>query len=79
MVRSQDAQVAGLGTCTATQIDEGRVRATRPLLLTPEESSRIADAFSLLSDPGRVRVVFALLLDVTREHLGHSADGTPGV
>ena len=134
MDRSQDAQVVGLDACTATQVDEGRVHATRPLLVTPEESSRIADAFDLLSDPGRVRVLFALLeagetcvcdlaemvdmtpsalshglrllrtagvvtnrrdgrmvryrladshvrllLDVTREHLGHAADGTPGV
>lgn len=127
-------RVVGLDACTTTQVDQGRVRATQPLLVTPEEASRIADAFALLSDPGRVRVLFALLeagetcvcdlaelvgmspsalshglrllrtagvvtnrrdgrmiryrladshvrllLDVTREHLGHPAAGTSEV
>lgn len=134
MSRSQDAQVVGLDACTTTQIDQGRVEAARSLLVTTEESTQIADAFSLLSDPGRVRVLFALLetgeacvcdlaemvemspsalshglrllrtagvvtnrrdgrmvryrladshvrllLDVTREHLGHTSTGSAGV
>ena len=134
MLQSPGAQVVGLDACTVSGVDEDRVEATRPLLVTRVESSRIADAFALLSDPGRVRVLFALLeagetcvcdlaemvemspsalshglrllrtagvvtnrrdgrmvryrladshvrllLDVTREHLGHTADGTPGV
>ena len=61
MARFQDAQVVGLDACTATQVDEARVDAARSLLITQEESGRIADAFALLSDPGRVRVLFALL------------------
>ena len=134
MAQSPDAEVVGLDACAVTGVDEARVNASPPLLLDLEESSRIADAFALLSDPGRVRVLFALLeagetcvcdlaemvemspsalshglrllrtagvvtnrrdgrmvryrladshvrllLDVTREHLGHTADGTPGV
>ena len=134
MTQSQDAQVVGLDACTMTQVDEGRVRAARSRLITSEESSRIAGTFALLSDPARVRVLFALLeagetcvcdlaemvdmspsalshglrllrtagvvtnrrdgrmvryrladshvrllLDITRQHLEHADDGTPGV
>lgn len=133
MVRS-DARVVGLDACTATVVDEGRVHATQSLLISAEESSRIAGTFALLSDPARVRVLFALLeagetcvcdlaemvdmsssalshglrllrtagvvtnrrdgrmvryrladshvrvlLDITRQHLEHAADGTAGV
>lgn len=53
--------VAGLDACTTQRVDQGRVQATRPLLVTVEESGRIADVFALLSDPARVRVLFALL------------------
>lgn len=129
-----DAHVVGLDACAATQVDEGRVRATRALLITSEESTRIAATFALLSDPARVRALFALLeagetcvcdlaemvdmsssalshglrllrtagvvtnrrdgrmvryrladshvrvlLDITRQHLDHATDGTPGV
>lgn len=59
MVSSQ--KVVGLDACTATQVDENRVAATRPLLVSLEEASGIAEVFGLLSDPSRVRVLFALL------------------
>lgn len=59
MVSSQ--QVVGLDACTATQVDGARVAATRPLLVSAGEASGIADVFGLLSDPSRVRVLFALL------------------
>lgn len=55
------AQVVGLDACTATQVDEERVAATRPLMVSAPEASGIADVFGLLSDPSRVRVLFALL------------------
>lgn len=61
MLGPHDAQLVGLDACTATQIDQSWVRETRPLLVTAEEPTRIADAFALLSEPGRVRVLFALL------------------
>lgn len=54
-------QVVDLDACSTQRVDRGWVQATRPMLLSVEESGRIADAFALLSDPGRVRVLFALL------------------
>jgi Predicted transcriptional regulators len=53
--------VIGLDACTATRVDEARVAATRPLVVTPQESVQIADIFGLLSDPSRVRILFTLL------------------
>lgn len=61
MSHSRSAQVVSLDGCTTTVVDEPRVNHARPLLVTLEESNRIADAFALLSDPARVRVLFALL------------------
>ena len=55
------AEVVGLDACTAVQVDGERVAATRPLLVTVTEASGIADVFGLLSDPNRVRILFALL------------------
>jgi DNA-binding transcriptional ArsR family regulator len=54
-------RVGGVDACTATQVDDCRVAATRPLLVSAGEASGIADVFGLLSDPSRVRVLFALL------------------
>ncbi len=53
--------VIGLDACTATVVDDDRVAATRPLVVSLEEASRIAEVFGLLSDPSRVKVLFALL------------------
>ena len=61
MSRSEGEKIVGLDACTATSVDQDRVHATRPLLVSHDESARIAGAFSLLSDPGLVRVLFALL------------------
>ena len=57
----EGAQVVGLDACAATQVDDERVAATRPLVVSAGEASGIADVFALLSDPSRVRVLFALL------------------
>ncbi|HPV79963.1 MAG TPA: metalloregulator ArsR/SmtB family transcription factor [Dermatophilaceae bacterium] len=57
----EGAQVVGLDACAATQVDDERVAATRPLVVSAREASGIADVFGLLSDPSRVRVLFALL------------------
>jgi DNA-binding transcriptional ArsR family regulator len=57
----EGAQVVGLDACAATQVDDERVAATRPLVVSAGEASGIADVFGLLSDPSRVRVLFALL------------------
>jgi len=58
---TEGQRVVGLDDCTTTQVDDQRVAATRPLLVTAHEAARIADVFDLLSDPSRVRVLFALL------------------
>ena len=55
------SRVVGLDGCTAVQVDDARVAATRPHLLAPDEAVEIAGVFDLLSDPSRVRVLFALL------------------
>lgn len=57
----EGAQVVGLDACAATQVDDEQVAATRPLVVSAGEASGIADVFGLLSDPSRVRVLFALL------------------
>lgn len=42
-------------------IHPDRVEATREELLTERQATELADRFRLLSDPGRVRMVYALL------------------
>lgn len=58
---TQGQQVVGLDACTTTRVDDQRVAATRPLLVTADEAAGISDVFDLLSDPSRVRVLYALL------------------
>ncbi|MGN6612724.1 MAG: ArsR/SmtB family transcription factor [Angustibacter sp.] len=55
------AQVVGLDACSTSRVDRGKVAAAEPLLLGQAESVQIAGVFDLLSDPSRVRVLFALL------------------
>ena len=52
---------AGADACTRVEVDGDRVAATRPYLVDPGEAASIASVFGLLSDPSRVRVLFALL------------------
>ena len=54
-------KVISLDGCTATQIDDARVAATRPRVVGTAEAGDIAGIFDLLSDPSRVRILFALL------------------
>lgn len=61
MATRTESQVVGLDGCTAIQVDAPRVAATRPRVVGAAEATRIADIFDLLSDPSRVRVLFALL------------------
>lgn len=51
----------GLDACTGTCVGARTAQAARPVLLDDAESADIAAVFSLLSDPGRVRIVFALV------------------
>ena len=54
-------QLIGLDGCTAVEVDDARVAATRPRVIGAQEAADIADIFDLLSDPNRVRMLFALL------------------
>lgn len=42
-------------------IDPERVETARTALLSADESDALADRFKLLSDPGRLRMIYALL------------------
>jgi DNA-binding transcriptional ArsR family regulator len=42
-------------------VDPGRVATARSELLTGEEATALAERFQLLADPGRVRMIYALL------------------
>jgi ArsR family transcriptional regulator, lead/cadmium/zinc/bismuth-responsive transcriptional repressor len=54
-------RVVGLDACTTPSVDADRVAAARERLLDPREAARLAELFRLLGDPGRTRILFALL------------------
>ncbi len=47
--------------CEVRMVDPERVEATRAELLSGDEASELAERFKLLSDPGRLRMIYALL------------------
>lgn len=47
--------------CETRMVHPERVEMARASLLSPDEAQALADRFKLLSDPGRVRIVYALL------------------
>lgn len=47
--------------CDVRMIHPDKVEAVRKELLTGDEAGQLADRFRLLSDPGRLRMVYALL------------------
>ena len=51
----------GLDGCAVRAIDPDRVGAARDRLVSIEEATELADGFKLLGDPGRVRILYALL------------------
>lgn len=53
--------VVGLDACPTTAVDADRVAAARERLVDPGEAARLAALFRLLGDPGRTRILFALL------------------
>ncbi|MDQ2726294.1 MAG: metalloregulator ArsR/SmtB family transcription factor [Actinomycetota bacterium] len=59
--RSQVEKIVGLDGCAVRAIDPERVGAARGRLINPEEAAELADGFKLLGDPGRVRILYALL------------------
>jgi hypothetical protein len=46
--------------CDLVQIDLGRVRSLRAQLVAPDAVEGLADTFSALGDPTRVRILDAL-------------------
>lgn len=54
-------RVVGLDACAVRAVDPERVAATRGRLLGGAEAQRLAELFRLLGDPGRVRILYALL------------------
>ncbi len=53
--------IVGLDACPVRAIDPERVQAARERLLPQTEAQQLADQFRLLGDPGRVRLLYALL------------------
>jgi ArsR family transcriptional regulator, lead/cadmium/zinc/bismuth-responsive transcriptional repressor len=49
------------GSCSARVIDSERVAATRARALDADDATEVAGVFRLLGDPGRVRMLGALL------------------
>ena len=47
--------------CEPRMVHPERVEMAKASLLSPAEAEALADRFKLLSDPGRVRIVYALL------------------
>lgn len=47
--------------CAVRAVDPERVGAARERLISTEEAAELADGFKLLGDPGRVRILYALL------------------
>lgn len=48
-------------SCDVRMVHPDRVEATRNSLVNVEDAERLADRFRLLADPGRLRMIYALL------------------
>jgi DNA-binding transcriptional ArsR family regulator len=53
-------ELAAEGTCATVYVDLQRVKAARAKLPPSAEVERVADVFSVLSDPTRLRILIAL-------------------
>lgn len=51
----------GLDACPVRAVDPERVAAAKERLLPGDEAQGLANLFRLLGDPGRVRILYALL------------------
>lgn len=61
MVRDRHDAPVEPGSCSARVIDSERVAATRARALDADDATEVAGVFRLLGDPGRVRMLGALL------------------
>jgi DNA-binding transcriptional ArsR family regulator len=53
--------VIGMETCSARVVDAGRVATVCASMPAEEDVAELADIFGLLADPGRLKVLVALL------------------
>ncbi|WP_103954389.1 ArsR/SmtB family transcription factor [Nonomuraea solani] len=55
------SDISGLDGCSVKVVDAGRVEAVRERMPAAQELADTAEIFGLLSDPGRLRLLVALL------------------
>jgi DNA-binding transcriptional ArsR family regulator len=60
-MRSDDPMVVGLEACALRMVDADRVATVRASMPPEGNVAEVADVFGLLADPGRLRVLVALL------------------
>ena len=56
-----DSELAVIDACDLKMIDPGKVAAVRRSLPSTADVTELADVFSLLGDPGRLRLLMSLL------------------
>ncbi|WP_433175009.1 ArsR/SmtB family transcription factor [Actinoallomurus sp. CA-150999] len=59
--RSDEPMVVGLEACALRVVDADRVATVRASMPPEGDVAEVADVFGLLADPGRLRVLVALL------------------
>lgn len=59
--RSDDQVVVGLESCTVRVVDADRVATVCASMPPADDVAEVADVFGLLADPGRLKVLVALL------------------
>ena len=57
----ETAQGGARSSCAVRMVDPDRVEATRERTISADESGEVASLFRILGDPGRVRMLAALL------------------
>jgi DNA-binding transcriptional ArsR family regulator len=55
------AEVESIDVCEVKMVDPGKVAWVREALPSAEDVTELADVFSLLGDPGRLRLLMSLL------------------
>lgn len=55
------SKLIGLDGCAVKTVDRARVTETQRLLINRDEAGSLAQLFRLLGDPGRARILYALL------------------
>ncbi|MFC4907693.1 ArsR/SmtB family transcription factor [Actinomadura gamaensis] len=61
MSSGSDAQAVGMDGCAVRVVDAERVAVVCEAMPAPQDVAELADVFGLLADPGRLKVLVALL------------------